>query len=219
MPMPLKDFKQLKALKASFQDSEKRDSHFGGSCNQHRRSRVLRETVNLEQTRMKRLSQQTGIEAGMRVRMLDSELCGVVVEITEQGIVMQTQGISVPVAYGDFVVENPMEQELLLGSVPPALDYSSSDETCSLSRKVDLHLERILGHETVVRGHELEFQMEYFRRELRRRLPHRGMRIEFVHGVGDSVLRDCVRHELDTVFPMSCTWTSSHAGVTVVTVK
>lgn len=84
---------------------------------------------------------------------------------------------------------------------------------------VDLHLDAIPGGGSVARGHELEFQMSVFRRVLKDSLRHRGMRITFIHGVGDGVLRDMIRRELDEVFALRCTYTYGLPGVTIVTIR
>lgn len=45
------------------------------------------------------------------------------------------------------------------------------------------------------------------------------MRIEFVHGIGDGILKDAMRKELDETFALSCSWLPGPAGVTIVTIK
>lgn len=44
------------------------------------------------------------------------------------------------------------------------------------------------------------------------------MKIKFIHGVGDGILRNCIEREMEEVFAGRCSWTSSPA-VTVVTVR
>ena len=50
-------------------------------------------------------------------------------------------------------------------------------------------------------------------------MKHRGMRISFIHGVGDGILRDAIRKELDEVYALSCSWSPGPAGVTTVTIR
>ena len=61
--------------------------------------------------------------------------------------------------------------------------------------------------------------MDYFRRVLRKNLKHKGKRIVFIHGVGDGVLAQRIRKELDEVFALSCSYTFGPMGATNVTVK
>lgn len=84
--------------------------------------------------------------------------------------------------------------------------------------EVDLHMETLPGGRTVPEGHQLEYQIEYFRKALRANLQHRGMKISFIHGVGDGILRSLLCKELDEIFALKCTYSSSPA-VTVVTVR
>ena len=50
-------------------------------------------------------------------------------------------------------------------------------------------------------------------------LPHRGMRVRFITGVGDYVLTNVIRKELDEVYSLRCTYTVGTPGVTIVTVR
>ena len=84
--------------------------------------------------------------------------------------------------------------------------------------EVDLHMETLPGGRTVPERHQLEYQIEYFRKALRANLRHRGMKISFIHGVGDGILRSLLCKELDEIFALKCTYSSSPA-VTVVTVR
>lgn len=84
--------------------------------------------------------------------------------------------------------------------------------------EVDLHTGSLPGGRSVPCGRMLEFQMEYFRRVLMDNLRHRGMKITFIHGIGDGILRNRICRELDEVFALKCTYVSSPA-VTVVTVR
>ena len=60
-------------------------------------------------------------------------------------------------------------------------------------------------------GHQLEYQLEFFRHILRKNIRHRGMKISFIHGVGDGILRSRLCKELDEVFALKCTYSSSPA--------
>ena len=64
-----------------------------------------------------------------------------------------------------------------------------------------------------------KFQMDAFKTEIKKCLPHRGMRVRFITGVGDYVLTNAIRKELDEVYALRCTYTVGTPGVTVVTVR
>ena len=84
---------------------------------------------------------------------------------------------------------------------------------------IDLHLEALAGGHSVQPGQALQFQMDAFKSELKKCLPHRGMRVRFITGVGDYVLTNAIRKELDEVYSLRCTYTIGTPGVTVVTVR
>ena len=94
---------------------------------------------------------------------------------------------------------------------------ASEDPLADLT--VDLHIERIPGSDGVPEWAALEYQMNYFRQVLRKNLKHRGMRITFIHGVGDGVLASAIRKELDEVFAVSCSYTFGPMGATNVTIR
>ena len=50
-------------------------------------------------------------------------------------------------------------------------------------------------------------------------LPHRGLRIEFVHGLGDGILKAAIRKELDEVFALRCSYSIGDPAVTVVSIR
>ena len=57
------------------------------------------------------------------------------------------------------------------------------------------------------------------RQVLRQNLRHKGKRIIFIHGVGDGVLAQALRKELDEVFALSCSYTFGLMVATNVTIK
>ena len=40
-----------------------------------------------------------------------------------------------------------------------------------------------------------------------------------LHGVGDGILRDAIRKEIDEAYALTCSWAPGPAGVTIVTVR
>jgi hypothetical protein len=61
--------------------------------------------------------------------------------------------------------------------------------------------------------------LETFRKTVRENLSHRGMKISFIHGVGDGILKAAIRKELDEVLALRCSYSVGDPAVTVVTVK
>ena len=125
----------------------------------------------------------------------------------------------------DFAVTDDKEEERLRNSIFARRRPVSQDEP-SRSRytdygeiTVDLHLEALAGGRSVQSGQALQFQMDAFKSELKKCLPHRGMRVRFITGVGDYVLTNAIRKELDEVYSLRCTYTVGTLGVTIVTVR
>lgn len=70
--------------------------------------------------------------------------------------------------------------------------------SASAPLEVDLHIEELLETTAGMNNADiLEYQLETFRRVLRENQTHRGMRIVFIHGKGDGVLRNALKKELD----------------------
>ena len=59
----------------------------------------------------------------------------------------------------------------------------------------------------------------YYYQVLRQNLKHKGKRIVFIHGVGDGILAQAIRKNLDEVFALSCSYTYGPMGATNVTIK
>ena len=84
---------------------------------------------------------------------------------------------------------------------------------------IDLHIEAIPGGRNIPKGQQLEFQMDTFKRAVRENLPRRGLKICFIHGLGDGILKAAIRKELDEVLALRCSYTVGDPAVTVVTIK
>jgi hypothetical protein len=54
---------------------------------------------------------------------------------------------------------------------------------------------------------------------IRENLSHRGLKISFIHGVGDGILKAAIRKELDEVLTLRCTYSVGDPAVTVVTIR
>ena len=84
---------------------------------------------------------------------------------------------------------------------------------------VDLHIEALPGGRNVPKGQQLQFQLDIFRRIIRTNISRKGLKITFIHGLGDGTLKSAIRKELDEVLPLHCTYTVGDPAVTIVTIK
>ena len=87
------------------------------------------------------------------------------------------------------------------------------------SLTVDLHIEAIPGGISVPKGQQLQFQMDTFRRIIRQNANRRGMKITFIHGIGDGILKAAIRKELDEVLALRCSYSVGDPAVTTVYIK
>lgn len=167
--------------------------------------------------------QNSGLKPGSVVTLMDSNDRGILRHVHKDHVEIEIDGLLFTAGLNDFIVNDPAEDRELMrraGSAKPMKEKAKKPSVSVPSEiTVDLHIERIPGGFDAPEGFELPFQIEYFKRVIRQNLKYRGMRINVVHGVGDGILRDAVRKEIDEVFAVSCTWNPGIAGVTVVTVK
>ena len=84
---------------------------------------------------------------------------------------------------------------------------------------IDLHIEAIPGGISVPKGQQLNFQMDTFRRVIRENANRRGMKITFIHGIGDGILKAAIRKELDEVLALRCSYSVGDPAVTTVYIK
>ena len=87
------------------------------------------------------------------------------------------------------------------------------------SLTVDLHIEAIPGGTSVPKGHQLQFQMDTFRKVIRENISHRGRKITFIHGIGDGILKAAIRKELNEVLALRCSYSVGDPAITVVSIK
>ena len=220
MPQGFKDFDALKELKKELQKQEQAAEP--QKAGQNQRSHTVAHKSK-EQHAGEQKARELGLQIGSIVTLMDSNDRGILRHVHKDHVDIELDGLMITAGFSEFIVNDPEEERELLrrsGSV-----RSHKKETVSPSPSsqgeitVDLHIEKIPGGFDAPEGFELPFQMEYFKRVLRQNLKHRGMRINIVHGVGDGVLKDAVRKELDEAFALSCVWVPGPAGVTTVTVK
>ena len=61
--------------------------------------------------------------------------------------------------------------------------------------------------------------METFRKVIRENMSHRGMKITFVHGIGDGILKAAIRKDLDEILALRCSYSVGDPAVTVVSIR
>ena len=164
------------------------------------------------------------LKVGQKVVLMDSDLRGKIISLGRTVEIELEDGLTIQAAYGEFAVTEDHEihalkhskvkiKKTLSHSRPPTAGTSAGTLT------VDLHIEAIPGGRNVPKGQQLQFQLETFRKTVRENLSHRGMKISFIHGVGDGILKAAIRKELDEVLALRCSYSVGDPAVTVVTVK
>ena len=167
-------------------------------------------------------SEGGGLKVGMSVVLMDSDLRGKIISLGKTVEIELEDGMVIHVAYGEFAVTNKDEIHALKQTNAKAKKtYSGSSRKVSGSGviTVDLHIEAIPGGRNVPKGQQLQFQMDVFKRVINEHLPHKGMKINFVHGIGDGILKAAIRKELDEVLSLRCSYSVGDPAVTVVTIK
>lgn len=163
------------------------------------------------------------LRKGQKVVLMDSDLRGRIVSLGRTVGIELEDGLTVQAAYGEFAVTDEEELSALKHSkvkarkTPAPAGRLSKPSSGILS--VDLHIEAIPGGNSIPKGQQLEFQMATFKRIIRENLSHRGMKICFIHGVGDGILKAAIRKELDEVLALRCSYSVGDPAVTVVSIK
>ena len=136
----------------------------------------------------------------------------------EDGLVIESE-------YGDFAVTEKSEIASLREtrvkrnrkSEAPLRSRSTVSYDTALTD--DLHIEALPGGRNIPKGQQLQFQMDSFRRIIRTNLQHKGMKITFIHGVGDGILKNAIRKELDEILALRCSYSVGDPAVTVVSIR
>lgn len=160
---------------------------------------------------------------GRRVRLMDSNDTAIVVREENGKYVLDLEGMEIQANKNEFVLVEE-QQDILLYASAPAIRNKDSQQGNSGNQRtgvtVDLHFEKIPGHEYALKTEALKFQLDYFRRILDENLKHRGMHITFIHGIGDGVLRDAIRNELQSKkYNNKCSCTFNSNDKTNVTIR
>ena len=212
--MKLTDLKDLRVIKNSMEPQPEQKPQ----QNKPRKRSVELRSKEEEHAR------REGLTKGQKVRMMDTNDTATIVGFGKDFYELELDGLTIRAVRSEFIPINPDEDRLLRRAVPSHSGKKSSDEPLRsedplADLTVDLHIERIPGSEGIPEWAALDFQMNYFRQILRQNLKHKGKRIIFIHGVGDGILAQAIRKELDVVFALSCTYTFGPMGATNVTIR
>jgi hypothetical protein len=155
---------------------------------------------------------------------MDSDLRGKIVSLGKTVTIELEDGLEIQAAYGEFAVTDQAEISALKDSrikhkkshthTRPVVSRASSNQL-----EIDLHIEALPGGNSIPKGQQLQYQLEIFRKVIRENLSRRGMKITFIHGIGDGTLKSAIRQELDEVLALRCTYTVGEPAITVVTIK
>ena len=165
-----------------------------------------------------------GLLKGQKVRMMDTNDTATIVGFGKDFYELELDGLTIRAVRNEFIPINADEDRKLRAAIPSRSSKKLSDEPLRSEDPlsdltVDLHIERIPGSDGIPEWAALDFQMNYFRQVLRQNLKHKGKRIVFIHGVGDGILAQAIRKELDEVFALSCSYTFGPMGATNVTIR
>ena len=162
------------------------------------------------------------LKVGQNVVLMDSDIRGKIVSLGKKVGIELEDGLMIESSYGEFAVTDDTELKALKSSKVKAKQTAkpaSRQKAASGTLEIDLHIEAIPGGSNVPKGQQLQFQMDTFKRIIRENLSHKGMKIIFIHGIGDGILKAAVRQELDEVLALRCTYSVGDPAVTVVTIR
>ena len=164
------------------------------------------------------------LRVGQKVVLMDSDLRGKIVSLGKYVEIELEDSLVIKSAYNEFAVTDDSEISALKQTKVKAKKTSHAAHRATYSSpsgilSVDLHIEAIPGGCSVPKGQQLDFQMEVFKKTIRDNMCHKGMKISFIHGVGDGILKAAVRKELDEVLALRCTYSVGDPAVTLVTIK
>jgi len=165
-----------------------------------------------------------GLKTGQSVVLMDSNLRGKIIGLGKTVRIELEDGLVIESAYGEFAVTDKSEiANLKETKVNTKKTITASKQAKQTnpdgSLTIDLHIEAIPGGRNIPKGQQLQFQMEIFRKVIRENMSHRGMKISFIHGIGDGILKAAIRKELDEVLALRCSYSVGDPAVTIVTIK
>ena len=165
-----------------------------------------------------------GIKVGQSIVLMDSNLRGKIIGIGKTVRIELEDGLVIESGYGEFAVTDKAEIASLKDSKVKTRQTSNAAKRSvpvnpDGSLTVDLHIEAIPGGTSVPKGQQLQFQMDTFRRIIRDNANRKGMKITFIHGIGDGILKAAIRKELDEVLALRCSYSIGDPAVTVVSIR
>ena len=165
-----------------------------------------------------------GIKVGQSIVLMDSNLRGKIIGIGKTVRIELEDGLVIESGYGEFAVTDKAEIASLKDSKVKTRQTSNATKRSvpvnpDGSLTVDLHIEAIPGGTSVPKGQQLQFQMDTFRRIIRDNANRRGMKITFIHGIGDGILKAAIRKELDEVLALRCSYSVGDPAVTNVSIR
>ena len=214
------DFSALKALKKDLEEKESSGKDVAPRLQKRSRTVVHKSKEQLEG---ERVAKERGLCPGCMVTLMDSNDRGILRHVHKDCVEIEIDGLLFKAGFGDFVVNDAEEDYRLVSSIGGGQkrkeQRTNRPQPLPNEISVDLHIEKIPSGYDASKGFELPFQLEYFKSILHKYMKHRGMRISFIHGVGDGILRDAIRKEIDEVYALTCSWTPGPAGVTIITIR
>ena len=165
-----------------------------------------------------------GIKVGQSIVLMDSNLRGKIIGIGKTVRIELEDGLVIESGYGEFAVTDKAGIASLKDSKVKTRQTSNATKrpvpvNPDGSLTVDLHIEAIPGGTSVPKGQQLQFQMDTFRRIIRDNANRRGMKITFIHGIGDGILKAAIRKELDEVLALRCSYSVGDPAVTIVSIR
>ena len=165
-----------------------------------------------------------GIKVGQSIVLMDSNLRGKIIGIGKTVRIELEDGLVIESGYGEFAVTDKAEIASLKDSKVKTRQTSNATKrpvpvNPDGSLTVDLHIEAIPGGTSVPKGQQLHFQMDTFRRIIRDNANRRGMKITFIHGIGDGILKAAIRKEVDEVLALRCSYSVGDPAVTIVSIR
>ena len=172
----------------------------------------------------KPIESDKGLKIGQSVVLMDSDLRGKIIGLGKTVRIELEDGLVIESAYGEFAVTDKdeiasLKETKVKARKSAAVSRPSTPINPDGTMSIDLHIEAIPGGSAIPEGQQLQFQMDTFRRILRENANRRGMRITFIHGIGDGILKAAIRKELDEVLALRCSYSVGDPAVTIVNIK
>ena len=167
---------------------------------------------------------QGELHVGQSVVLMDSDLRGKIVRLGQKVTIEIEDGLVIEAAYGEFAATDETEISALketrakAGKKAEGHNSKRTKSTAKPELTIDLHIEAIPGGRSIPKGQHLQFQIDTFRRTIRDNMRHKGMKITFIHGIGDGTLKAAIRKELDEVYALRCSYSVGDPAVTTVTI-